>query len=89
MKRERLIDTLLRHGTAPKFDLDTFRHGLITDRDGTPLQWHYADSKCVHVRSPRYRERAGVRVLENLIEFLRVTPDRRCKMCERNTKNHD
>jgi len=83
MTREPLIDTLRRHGTEPQFDLATFRHGLITDRDGHPLQWHYGDSDCPHVKSPRLRKLAGVRVVENLVEFLRVAMAARCGMCHR------
>ena len=66
MTREPLIKTLRRHGADPQFDVASFRCGVITDKAGQRLKWHYGGSDCSYVSSQKAYGSHRLRIIDNL-----------------------
>lgn len=81
MNREPLIETLRRHGADPQFDVASFRSGVITDRTGRRLKWHYGGSDCAYVNSQKEYGAHRLRIIDNLVLYLRIDAEDRCEHC--------
>lgn len=81
MTREPLIETLRRLGAMPRFDVRSFRYAALTDGHGHYLKWHYGDARCPFVINERKRRASGIRVLDNILEFLNTPIADRCRQC--------
>lgn len=81
MTREPLIETLRRHGADPQFDVASFRCGVITDKAGQRLKWHYGGSDCSYVSSQKAYGSHRLRIIDNLVLYLRIDAQDRCERC--------